>query len=161
MPFSRWIRRSSAGLVVGTAAASVLGLAAPALAAGGPVSGTPASGTPQLAPNGTNEQVRQHVQCGGTMFAVGSFTSIKRGVTIYSRHNAFSFSATAPFKVTSWNPDVNGKVNTIAFNGTGCKNAYMGGHFTSVHGGSAKNIVEVSTSTGAINTAFAHNANGQ
>src|SRR5882724_1284482 len=159
MQFSRWIRRSSAGLVVATVAASVLGLAAPALAAG-PVSGTPASGTPQLAPTGTTEQVRQIVQCGGTMFAVGSFTSIKQGGTTYSRHNAFSFSATAPYKVTSWNPNVNGKVNTIAFNGTGCKNAYLGGHFTSVHGSSARNIAEVSTSSGAINTAFAHNANG-
>jgi len=161
MQFSRWIRRSSAGLVVGTIAASVLGLAARALAATGPVSRHPASGTPQLAPTGITEQVRQLVQCGGTMYAVGSFTSIKQGGTTYSRHNAFSFSATAPYKVTSWNPNVNGKVNTIAFNGTGCKNAYLGGHFTSVHGSSAKNIAEVSTSSGAINTAFKHSANGQ
>ena len=93
MQFSRWIRRSSAGLVVGTVAASVLGLAAPALAAG-PVSGTPASGTPQLAPTGTTEQVRQIVQCGGTMYAVGSFTSIQQGGTTYRRNNAISFSAT-------------------------------------------------------------------
>jgi hypothetical protein len=161
MQFSRWARRGSGGLVVGTVAASVLGLAAPALAASGPVSTHPASGTPALAPTGTTEQVRQLVQCGGTMYAVGSFTSIQQGGTTFSRHNAFSFSATAPYKVTSWNPNVNGKVNTVAFNGTGCNNAYLGGKFSSVHGGSARNLAEVSTSTGAINSAFAHNANGQ
>jgi hypothetical protein len=161
MYFSRWTRRGGAGLIVGTAAAAVLGLAGPALAAGGPVSTHPASGTPALAPTGSTEQVRQLVQCGGTMYAVGSFTSIKQGSTTFSRHNAFSFSATAPYKVTSWNPNVSGKVNTIAFNGTGCHNAYLGGKFSFVHGSSAKNLVEVSTSTGAINTAFAHNANGQ
>jgi hypothetical protein len=161
MQLHRWTRRGSIALVVGTVAVSVLGLAAPALAATGPVSTHPASGTPQLAPTGTTEQVRQLVQCGGTMFAVGTFTSIQQGTTVYSRHNAFSFSATAPYKVTSWNPNVNGTVNTVAFNGTGCHNAYLGGKFTSVHGGSAKNIVEVSTSTGAINTAFVHSANGQ
>lgn len=161
MQFNRWARRGSGGLVVGTVAASVLGLAAPAVAASGPVSTHPASGTPALAPTGTTEQVRQLVQCGGTMYAVGSFTSIQQGGTTYRRNNAFSFSATAPYKVTSWNPNVNGKVNTVAFNGTGCNNAYLGGKFSSVHGGSARNIVEVSTSTGAINTAFAHSANGQ
>ncbi len=161
MHFSRWTRRGAAGLVAGTAAAAVLGLAGPALAAGGPVSTHPASGTPALAPTGSTEQVRQLVQCGGTMYAVGSFTSIKQGSTTFSRHNAFSFSATAPYKMTSWNPNVSGKVNTIAFNGTGCKNAYLGGQFSSVHGSSAKNIAEVSTASGAINTAFAHSANGQ
>jgi len=161
MQFNRWARRGSGGLVAGTVAASVLGLAAPALAASGPVSTHPASGTPALAPTGTTEQVRQLVQCGGTMYAVGSFTSIQQGGTTYRRNNAFSFSATSPYKVTSWNPNVNGKVNTVAFNGTGCNNAYLGGKFSSVHGGSARNIAEVTTSTGAINSAFAHNANGQ
>ncbi len=102
----------SAGLIAGTVAVSVLGVTAPALAATGPVSAHPASGTPAL-PDSSNpaEQVRQLVQCGGTMYAVGSFTTIMQGTTKITRHNAFSFSATAPYKVTSWDPDVNGKVN--------------------------------------------------
>jgi len=126
----------------------------------GVVSATPASGTPQLSSTGTTEQVRQLVQCGGTMYAVGSFTQIKKGSTVYARNNAFSFSATAPFTVTSWNPNVNGTVNSIAFN-SGCSQAYLGGTFTSVNGTSVRNIAAVSTSTGAVNTAFAHSANGQ
>ena len=79
------------------------------------MSSTPASGTPQLATTGTTEQVRQLAQCGGTMYAVGTFTSIKRYSTTYARNNAFSFAAASPFAVTSWNPNVNGIVNSIAF----------------------------------------------
>ena len=41
----------------------------------------------------------------------------------YPRNNIFSFSAAAPYKVTSWNPGVNGVVNTIAFNGDNCSTA--------------------------------------
>ena len=65
------------------------------------------------------------------MYAVGSFTSIKRFSTVYARNNAFSFAATSPFTVTSWNPNVNGIVNSIAFNAD-CSVAYLGGKFTSV-----------------------------
>jgi hypothetical protein len=151
--------KARAGLV----SAVVLTLAwsaLPAQAAIGPVSSTPAAGTPQLATTGTTEQIRQLVQCGGTMYAVGSFTEIQRYSTTYDRNNAFSFAATSPFKVTSWNPNVNGVVNSIAFNST-CSEAYLGGVFTSVNGTAVKNIAEVSTSTGAVNTAFAHNASGQ
>jgi hypothetical protein len=131
-----------------------------ALAAGGPagpVSTTPGA-TPQLNTTGTTEQVRQLVQCGGTMYAVGTFTSIKQGSTIYARNNAFSFSATAPYAMTTWNPNVNGEVNSIAFNGSSCADAYIGGKFTSVDGTAVKDIAEVSTSTGAVAAAFGHNA---
>jgi hypothetical protein len=162
MQLTRRTLLGSAGLIAGTVAVSVLGVTAPALAAAGPVSTHPASGTPAF-PNSSNpaEQVRQLVQCGGTMYAVGSFSTINRGGTSFTRHNAFSFSATAPYKMTSWAPDINGKVNSIAFNGTGCGNAYLGGSFSNVNGQSAKDIVEVSASTGKINYAFAKSSDGQ
>ncbi len=139
-------------------AAACTGL--PAHAATGPVSSTPASGTPQLATTGSTEQVRQLAQCGGTMYAVGTFTSIKRFSTTYARNNAFSFAAASPFAVTSWNPNVNGIVNSIAFS-SDCSVAYLGGVFSSVNGTAVKNIAAVSTSTGAVITAFAHSAAGQ
>ncbi len=146
-------------------AAGILIISVPAAQAqehppAGVVSRTPAAGTPQLAPNGTTEQVRQLVQCGGTMYAVGSFTQIQKGSTVFTRNNAFSFSATAPFTVTSWNPNVNGKVNSIALS-PDCSVAYLGGVFTSVNGTAVRNIAEVSATTGAVNTAFGHSANGQ
>ena len=148
---------------VGLAATAMLATtwsALPAQAATGPVSSTPAVGTPQLATTGATEQVRQLVQCGGTMYAVGTFSAIKRFSTTYARNNAFSFAATSPFAVTSWNPNVNGIVNSIAFT-PDCTQAYLGGQFTSVNGTAVKNIAKVSTSTGAVNTAFGHNASGQ
>ena len=152
----------SAGLIAGSVAVSVLGVMAPALAASGPVSTHPASGTPAL-PDSSNppEQVRQLVQCGGTMYAVGSISTVDWDGATYNRHNAFSFSATAPYKMTSWRPDVNGKVNSIAFNGTGCHNAYLGGDFSVVNAQKARDIVEVSTSTSKINYGFAKSVNGQ
>ena len=120
----------------------------------------PAAGTPALAPTGTAEQVRQLAECGGIMYAVGTFTEISQGGTAYARDSAFSFSATAPFTLTSWSPDVHGTVNTIAFNGGNCADAYIGGQFTSVGGTAAKNIAEIDTTTGALVPRFQHNANG-
>ena len=69
--------------VVGTClgAVSLLGtgaLATSSAAPLGPVSLAPAANTPQLAATGSTQQVRQLVQCGTTMYAVGSFTTIKR-----------------------------------------------------------------------------------
>jgi hypothetical protein len=158
MSFRRLSAR--AGLVTGAAAVAVAGLAGPASAS---VSTTPASGTPQLYPNGTTETVRQLVQCGGTMYAVGSFTQIQQGSSgpVYTRNNVFSFSATSPFAVTSWAPNVNGTVNTIAFNGTDCSTAYIGGQFSSVNGSAAANIAAVATSNGSLVSSFSHSANGQ
>ncbi len=141
--------------------AAVLLAAATSASALASVTPTPASGTPELAPTGTTEQIRQLVQCGQTMYAVGSFTSIQRNGTTYARNNIFSFGAVAPYAVTTWNPNVNGVVNSIAFSGTSCATAYIGGKFSSVHGTAATDIAAISTSTGAVQTGFSHSANGQ
>jgi len=168
--FRYWGR---AGVVAGTtalslAAFSVPSQAAPAQGSGGippaagAVSATPAAETPHLIATDDSpvEQIRQLVQCGNTMYAVGSFTMIKRESETYARENVFSFSATAPFKVTSWAPDVNGVVNSIAFSGGNCADAYIGGQFSAVGGTVVKNIAEVDTSAGAVVAGFAHSASG-
>src|SRR5580704_19433389 len=104
-------------------------LAKPAAAAG-PVATKPAAGTPQLVRTSGVENIRQLVQCGTIMYAVGSFTEISQGGKNYSRNNVFSFSATAPYAVSGWNVNVNGDVNSIAFtSGNGCADAYIGGSF--------------------------------
>jgi hypothetical protein len=148
----------SAGLLLfGMAPAGAVAAVAPT----GPVTATPAN-TPQLNANGSVEQVRQLVQCGGTMYAVGTFTSVKHNSTVTAVNNIFSFSATAPYNLTSWFPDVNGIVNSIAFNGTNCADAYIGGKFTAVNGTKVGNLAEISTTgTGAVVTTFGHTANGQ
>ena len=160
----QWQLRSAVGTLAGALALGAFAATAPAMAAQastGPVSTTPASGTPELAPTGTTEQIRQIVQCGSTMYAVGKFTSISQGTgSPISRNNVFSFSANAPYTINSWNPDVNGKVNTIALT-SDCSSAFIGGQFTQVGGTSAKNLAKISTSTGAVDTSFGHNAQAQ
>jgi hypothetical protein len=127
----------------------------------GPVSETPAD-TPQLyGSDSPPQQVRQLVQCGNTMYAVGTFNEIKHNSTTYTRSNVFSFGATAPYTVTSWAPAVNGTVNSIAFNGTNCADAYIGGKFTSVNGTKVTNIAEIDTTVGNVVTTFGHTANGE
>jgi hypothetical protein len=159
------IAAGAAGLLLAGLAASAPASASPGAAAAvtstGPVNTKPASGTPQLAPTGTVETVRQLVQCGSTMYAVGSFTEIQQGGTTYPRNNIFSFSATSPYTITSWNPNVNGEVDSITFSGGNCADAYIGGKFSTVGGTSAKNLAEVDTTTGAVVTGFGHSASGQ
>jgi hypothetical protein len=128
-------------------------------AAAGLVLPVPARGTPRLSPTSTTETVRQLVQCGHTMYAAGIFTRIGQGHSVYVRNNLFSFSATAPYTVTAWNPDVNGPVNSIALT-PNCADAYIGGQFTSVHGTRAGNLAEIATSgPGTVVGGFAHDAN--
>ncbi|HEY1644165.1 MAG TPA: hypothetical protein VGG35_26100 [Streptosporangiaceae bacterium] len=142
--------------------------AASASCTAGEMSCTPASGTPHLllGTSSTN-QIRQLVQCGSEMYAVGTFTQVvgydaqTKTTKTYHRTNAFKFHASAPFSMSGWNPAPNGRVNSIAVGGKNCSTAYLGGSFSSVHGTAASNVAEVSTSTGAVNTNFRHSANGQ
>jgi hypothetical protein len=128
----------------------------------GPVQAAPVTTTPHFpASTAATEQIRQIAQCGSTMYAVGTFSTIKRQSTTYTRNNIFSFSAASPYKVTTWDPNVNGTVNTIAFNGTNCADAYIGGKFTTVGGTTVKDIAEIDTTTGSVVTAFGHSAAGQ
>jgi hypothetical protein len=164
-------------LVVFAAAAAMLAYAVPAAEAGtggeappaGVVSPVPPSSVPHF-PASTSqvEQIRQLTQCGGTMYAVGTFTTIRRNSTTYTRSDIFSFSATAPYAVTSWAPKVVGTygttsnasntLNTIGFASGNCADAYIGGNFSSVNGTAVKDIAEISTTTGNVVTAFKSSA---
>ena len=137
----------------------------------GVVQATPPANLPHLPANTSQtQQIRQLVQCGGNMYAVGTFGAIRKGSTTYTRNNVFSFKATAPYTVTSWAPNVVGTygttsnpsntVNTIAFVNGNCANAYIGGHFSSVNGTAVRNIAEISTTTGNVVTTFTSNASG-
>ena len=158
MLFGNWRAKTAAGVAV--LGACMAWTAVPASAATGPPGTTPAYNTPQLASTGTTEQVRQIAQCGNTMYAVGTFTAITQGGTTFPRNNVFSFSASKPYTMTSWNPNVNGIVNGITFS-PDCSTAYIGGKFSTVGGVAAKNLAAVSTSSGALITGFGHSASGQ
>ncbi len=129
----------------------------------GPVSIHPVTGTPHLATTDTPpQQIRQLVQCKGTMYAVGTFSAIDQGKRTFVRHNAMSFSATPPYKLTSWAPNIHGTVNSIAFNGANCADAYIGGSFKKINTILAQNIAEISTAagSGAVVKKFGHSVNG-
>ncbi|MEJ7706373.1 MAG: hypothetical protein WKF82_03255 [Nocardioidaceae bacterium] len=125
------------------------------------MSNVSATWTPSLATTGTDgsvEQIRQLVPCGGTMYAVGRFSEIKQGQATQTRNNAFSFNASTGV-LTNWNPNVNGQVNSVALS-TDCSVAYLGGTFTTIGSTPAavKNIAAVSTGTGAVIPGFASSA---
>jgi hypothetical protein len=165
VPQFRGLPLSRVAVVLGVAVLGIVGAAANGVAASavasGPVSASPAAGTPRLVTNEATQQIRQIVQCGSTMYAVGTITEIAQGKPIYNRGGGFSFNAAAPYKVTAWNPQVNGTVDTIAFNGANCADAYIGGKFTSVDGTTVKNIAEVDTATGAVVPGFKANASAE
>jgi hypothetical protein len=137
-----------------------VGLSLPAApAAASTVSTTPASWTPYLLSDPVDQVVEELEPCNGNMYAVGAMTAIGRGSATYTRSNAFSFSETTG-QMTSWAPQINGRVRSIAFS-PDCSTAYLGGTFTSVNGVAAAHLVAVDASTGAVKTGFAHNANGE
>ena len=160
---SRWRLPAGIGVIGGALVLSVSGLAAPAFASTGPVSNVPVSGTPELA-YGSGvplQQINVMKQCGNTVFVGGNFSQVTQGGTTYTRNGLFSFSATAPYTLTSWSPNVNGTVQGMAIDGANCSDVYIGGSFSEVGSTSAENLAEVSASTGAIDTAFGHDANGE
>ena len=151
---------AAAGSTVVASAAPVTGArpSAAATTAAGPVSTTPAAGTPALLTHTSPyNNIRQLVDCGGKIYAVGKFTQITWNGTTYSRNNAFSFKATAPYTVTAWNPNANAEVESIALS-SNCGHSYLGGSFTRVGGGSADHIAEL-TPSGTLVNGWAHHIN--
>ncbi len=143
-------------VAIGLGLALVLNLSGAAMAA--TVGTAPASWTPFLRSSPADQVVEELEPCNGTMYAVGTISSVGRGTATYARANAFSFSQTTGV-MTSWAPQVNAPVRSIAFT-PDCSVAYLGGSFTKVNGVAAAHLVAVSTSTGAIRTGFAHTVNG-
>ena len=149
-----------------TSTASTASTASPCPRPSGAVGCTPAQWPPHLlAKTSKTNQIRQIVQCGSRMYAVGTFQLIlgrnpRTGkFIIYHRSNAFSFEATRPYAVTSWNPNANGQVNSIAV-GSNCTTAYLGGNFSQVHGKPRHNVAAVDTAGGAVRTGFEGDASG-
>jgi hypothetical protein len=122
----------------------------------GAVQNIPASYTPSIADTTRGQVIRQLTPCNGDMYAAGKFSLIKQGGVTVTRNNIFSFSATTG-ALNSFDPNVNGKVNTVALS-SDCSVAYLGGSFTSIGGVAVKNIAAVSTSTGAVISTFGHSA---
>jgi hypothetical protein len=117
------------------------------------ISPVPAPGTPSLPRHGGFQTavIRQLRECDGTMYAAGQFAVIFSHAKAYPRHGAFSFSARPPYQMTSWNPDIHGKVNSIAV-ADHCGRAWLGG---------TMGLLEVSTGTGRIVAGFRPGVHGE
>ncbi len=118
------------------------------------IGGSATSGT-----DGTIEVARQITQCGDVMYVGGSFTQVRNpnSTTPVGRNNVFAFRATAPHTIyASWNPNVNGQVDTVACAPDG--DVYLGGQFTTVGGVAVRNLAKVTPATnngtGANQAAF-------
>jgi hypothetical protein len=153
------MKRIIGGAVLAAAAAMlILTPLTTASATSTTVSATPAANMPYV--TSADSSVRQIVQCGGTMYAVGSFSTVgAAGKPTLTRHNAFSFNATTG-AISSWNPNPNGMVDSIALS-SDCAYAYLGGTFTTVGGASVARLAKVNTTTGARITGFAPAPTGE
>ena len=168
----RWQVPAGAGVFATSLVLCATASTAPALAAGtsrvaasaaatGPVLPKPAGGTPHLAKSKSTQTIRQIVQCGGKMYAVGHFWNVQQNGHTYFRSGVMSFSTSKPYTMTTFAPHVAGQLHSIAFVGGNCADAYIGGSFGSVNGTSARNIAEISTANGALVSGFGHNANNE
>ena len=119
------------------------------MAAANPPATPQIGGSPTAASDGTIERALQITQCGNTMYVGGTFTQVRNpnSQTPITRRNAFAFSATAPYMITNWNPNVNGEVNTVACGTDG--SVFVGGAFTSAGGAANRNLAKVNATTGA------------
>jgi len=152
--------RLPGAVAVAATALSLSGFAGASSAAtlAGTVSATPAPWTPYVVSADSN--VNMITQCGPRMYAVGTFTRLSGpGQASVTRRNIFSFDATTG-AISSWDPNVNGTVNSIALS-PDCSSAYIGGKFTAVGATSVRNLAKISTTTGAVDHTFGDNANGQ
>jgi len=120
------------------------------------VSQDPADFTPRVT---TGTAVYKLLQVGTTMFAGGDFTQIQDSgrTATFNRTNLFSFNATTgavtSLSVTFDQPSV----WALASDGT---SLWVGGDFKTVNGVARRGLAKLNPTTGAVDTAFNANLNG-
>ncbi len=141
---------ATSAVSAGTAAA---GVAQPTI-----VSTTPDARTPQILDSSTTvtETVYSMTQVGDRIVVAGVFSQVKdvtaNGGTTFARTNVFAFDAATGAVDRTFAPVVNGVVTTVLAGADGVS-VYLGGTFTQLNGASSRNLVQVTTATGA-RTAF-------
>jgi len=150
-------RRMLAAVCLTMAVATVPNLAGASPALGVVVSANPANHTPNLA----SGAVYKFVQVGGVMYAGGSFGSVSTAPGVspggtFARSNIVAFNP-ATGVIASFAPNVGGAVWALASDGTWL---YVGGTFTTVNGVARRGLAKLNPVTGAVDTAFNANLNG-
>jgi PKD repeat protein len=102
--------------------------------------------------------VWSQVVVGNTVYAGGSFNNARPagaapGTNLTTRHNLLAYDITTGNLVTSFVPDLNGQVLSVAASPDGSR-VYAVGDFTSANGQARRRVAAYSTATGALITTF-------
>ena len=147
--------------VVALCASALVGLATSASAAVPPVvpvtsTGISADALPTVQVNGV---VWSQVVVGNTVYAAGSFSNARPagaapGTNLTARSNVLAYNITTGQLITSFNPQVNAQVLSIAAAPDGSR-IYIGGDFSVVSGQARNKVAALDPVTGALDTSFA------
>ncbi|WP_457254095.1 PKD domain-containing protein [Pedococcus sp. P5_B7] len=141
-----------AAALVGAATAAS---AAPAPVVPVPVSAVSADALPTVQVNGV---VWSQAVVGNTVYAAGSFSSARPagsapGTNLVARSNLLAYNITTGALVTSFAPQVNAQILSVAASPDGSR-IYVAGDFTSINGQARRRVAAFDTATGALSTAF-------
>lgn len=159
---SRRLRTLVASVSIGgLAVGSLLGVAiAPAAAAPAPVLAVPAGTVTadRLPTAQINGVVWSQAVVGNTVYAGGKFTRARpagaaAGTNETVRNNLLAYDITTGNLVTSFAPDLNGQVLSVAASPDGTR-IYVVGDFTTANGQARRRVAAYSTATGQLITNF-------
>jgi PKD repeat protein len=136
-----------ATLLVGTTAPPAAAAPAPVVPAGG----VTADRLPTVQVDGV---VWSQVVVGNTVYAGGSFSNARPagaapGTNLTTRRNLLAYDITTGNLVTSFAPDLNGQVLSVAASPDGSR-IYVAGDFTAANGQARRRVAAYSTATGAL-----------
>jgi len=118
--------------------------------------GVVANAVPSTAtPNIQDGETYAITKVGTKIIVGGDFTTVQNhgSTTNLSRPNILAFDATTGTVDTGFLPSINGPVNALQ-PGPTANTVYVGGKFTTVDGATHREIVELSTTTGAVISTF-------
>ena len=143
-----------ASLVLAASALVAIG-PPPAVAAPGPVVQPAAAVTADRLPTvQVNGVVWSQAIVGNTVYAGGSFANARPagaapGTNLTTRRNLLAYDITTGNLVTSFAPDLNGQVLSVAASPDGSR-IYVAGDFTAANGQARRRVAAYSTATGAL-----------
>ncbi|MEQ4203830.1 PKD domain-containing protein [Actinopolymorpha sp. B9G3] len=115
------------------------------------VSADPANSTPHV----LDGHVKAIVQVGDTVVLGGAFTQVSSadGKTVHNRSNLVAFNAQTGAVSTSFAPNVDDEVATLAVSSDG-KSVYAGGFFDAVNGKAVKSLARINIADGQLTSGF-------
>lgn len=151
------MRKTGIGAAVALLAAGAMSVATLSAAPAGASTAQPtlvSTNPADFTPNVNDGRVLAIAQVGNTIVLGGTFSSVTKNGTTFTRNRLLAFDATTGAVSTTFNPNPNGTVEALvpAADGT---SVYVGGAFTSVAGQSASRLVRLNVTTGARVAGFA------